>query len=83
MSVGGPPTRALAFDVNKAPLIQRRLLDGLADVELNPASAANRPAAMGSFARSGNDGCSARLQGNVKVNQNCLNISDPDLQGRG
>jgi hypothetical protein len=38
MSVGGPPTRALAFDVNKAPLIQRRLLDGLADVELNPAS---------------------------------------------
>ncbi len=27
--------------------------------------------------------CSSNLGGNVKVNQNCLNISDPDLQGRG
>src|SRR5947209_336841 len=27
--------------------------------------------------------CSARLGGNVKVNQNCLNVTDPDLQGRG
>ena len=27
--------------------------------------------------------CSARRGNNVKVNQNCLNVSDPDLQGRG
>jgi len=27
--------------------------------------------------------CSSQRSGNVKVNQNCLNISDPDLQGRG
>jgi hypothetical protein len=27
--------------------------------------------------------CSSRRSRNVKVNQNCLNISDPDLQGRG
>jgi len=27
--------------------------------------------------------CSANLGRNVKVNQNCLNLSDPDLQGRG
>jgi hypothetical protein len=27
--------------------------------------------------------CSANLGGNVKVNQNCLNLTDPDLQGRG
>ncbi len=31
-------------------------------------------------AASGN--CSKRLGSNVKVNQNCLNITDPDLQGR-
>lgn len=30
----------------------------------------------------GNGKCSSRLGSNVKVNQNCLNISDPDLQGR-
>lgn len=27
--------------------------------------------------------CSANLGNNVKVNQNCLNLTDPDLQGRG
>ena len=27
--------------------------------------------------------CNNRLGNNVKVNQNCLNVSDPDLQGRG
>jgi hypothetical protein len=81
LSVGGPPTRALAFDVNKAPPIQRRLLDGFADIELNRASAPS-PSAIGSYARSGEDGCRARPQGNVKVNQNCLNVADPDLQGR-
>jgi hypothetical protein len=27
--------------------------------------------------------CSARLGADVKVNQNCLNVSDPSLQGRG
>jgi hypothetical protein len=27
--------------------------------------------------------CSSNVGGNVKVNQNCLNITDPDLQGRG
>ncbi|MGB9182493.1 MAG: hypothetical protein WCB67_00375 [Solirubrobacteraceae bacterium] len=26
--------------------------------------------------------CPSRLGDNIKVNQNCLNISDPDLQGR-
>ena len=30
-----------------------------------------------------NDGCSENFGFNIKVNQNCLNISDPDLQGRG
>jgi hypothetical protein len=27
--------------------------------------------------------CSQRLGSDVKVNQNCLNVTDPDLQGRG
>ncbi len=27
--------------------------------------------------------CAARRGNNVKVNQNCLNLTDPDLQGRG
>ena len=35
------------------------------------------------LAPTGTGECSQRLGSNVKVNQNCLNVSDPDLQGRG
>ena len=35
------------------------------------------------FAPAGTGECSQRLGSNVKINQNCLNVSDPDLQGRG
>jgi len=30
----------------------------------------------------GDDGCPSNVGGNVKVNQNCLNVADSDLQGR-
>ncbi len=35
------------------------------------------------YTPSGDDGCSERFGPNVKVNQDCLNISDAGLQGRG
>ena len=35
------------------------------------------------YAPTGAGACSQRLGSNVKVNQNCLNITDSDLQGRG
>jgi hypothetical protein len=31
----------------------------------------------------GSDECKETIGGNVKVNQNCLNLTDPNLQGRG
>jgi hypothetical protein len=34
-------------------------------------------------APTGTGACSERLGSNVKVNQNCLNVTDQDLQGRG
>ncbi len=34
-------------------------------------------------APAGTGECSQRHGSNVKINQNCLNVSDPDLQGRG
>src|SRR4051812_48974661 len=37
----------------------------------------------GTFNPSHTGTCSSRRDGNVKVNQNCLTVSDPDLQGRG
>ena len=72
--------RGVTFaDFNK---IQDRLLDGPADLELNPnsqAAAGKQPA--GYFPR-GRDDCSQVSRGNVKVNQNCQNVTDPNLQGR-
>jgi hypothetical protein len=35
------------------------------------------------YSPSGNNGCAENRGNNVKVNQECMTISDPDLQGRG
>jgi hypothetical protein len=35
------------------------------------------------YSPSGNNGCAENRGDNVKVNQECLTVSDPDLQGRG
>jgi hypothetical protein len=37
----------------------------------------------GNYTPSGNNGCAVNRGNNVKVNQECLTVSDPDLQGRG
>jgi hypothetical protein len=64
--------------------LQQKLLDGLASSELNsPSSAAARSKPLNFFPDHADDQCSLKLGSNVKVNQNCLNLSDPNLQGRG
>lgn len=77
------PVRALTYsDLNE---IQDRLLSGVADLELNPSSQqaeSNQQQPDNYFPR-GSDECAVVNSSNVKVNQNCLNVSDPDLQGRG
>ncbi len=45
-------------------------------------AASSSASGVGNYFPSGNGKCSNNLGGNIKVNQNCLNISDPDLQGR-
>ncbi len=73
------PARAVQPD----PLgeFQERLLSGDAYTELaNPTTPTG---SVHGHRHRGNGGCTQRLGSNVKVNQNCLNLSDPDLQGRG
>jgi hypothetical protein len=81
--------------------IQKRLLSGLAELELNPQNLSTRASALrlsaakvdvaleisrgqlkNYFPNSAGD-CPVSYGDNIKVNQNCLNLSDPDLQGRG
>ena len=64
--------------------LQQKLLDGLASSELNsPSSAATRSKPLNYFPDHADDQCSLNMGSNVKVNQNCLNLTDPSLQGRG
>jgi hypothetical protein len=74
---------AQAFDPSKAPEIQERLLDGLADFELSPSGDAKATSKLKNYVSSKNDGCGLKDANNIKVNQNCLNVTDSDLQGRG
>jgi hypothetical protein len=65
--------------------IQRRILSGFTSFEANvgvPASPAR--ARAGARLRTAAAGlCPSNIRSNVVVNQNCLNVTDPDLQGRG
>jgi len=81
--VGGP-VPVQAFDYAHLSKLQKRLLSGLADLELRGGPAAVKPNQKPtSFAPGGSDGCAAQRAANVKVNQNCENLSDADLPGRG
>src|SRR5438477_464477 len=76
---------AKAFDPTGMSEIQERILSGFASFELNqPSSSSNdSSAAPSSYDPRGSDACPQNISSNIKVNQNCLNLSDPDLAGRG
>ncbi len=62
--------------------IQSRLLSGFAEMELNSKHNGEGTKPTGYVTR-GSDSCPTNQSSNIKVNQNCLNLTDPDLQGRG
>ena len=74
---------AEGFNFDNLPVIAQRLMSGEADLELNPASQSASMSKPTSYFPRGSDSCPTNLSSNIKVNQNCLNVSDPDLQGRG
>jgi hypothetical protein len=65
---------------------QERILSGYASFTLGVSgennSAGDQQHPTTYFPR-GSDACPNNISSNIKVNQNCLNLSDPDLQGRG
>jgi len=78
---------AAPFGYNQLNNVQKRLVSGLLASELNGADvAAQSRIRVPSAARrvSPTSGaCENHFGSNVKVNQNCLNLTDADLQGRG
>src|SRR3954447_18953659 len=78
---GGSTPAADAGGLAALKPIQQRLVSGFAQRALDQQTARGRHG--GSPQRSRLDGCPVNRGANVRVNQNCLNLSDPDLQGRG
>ncbi|HEX8095667.1 exo-alpha-sialidase [Jatrophihabitans sp.] len=86
VSTGSSPALAAGFSYKTLTPLQKRLLSGGSAMALQGAGAstlrANSSTKPSYFPQS-DDGCTARISFNIKVNTNCLNISDPDLAGRG
>jgi hypothetical protein len=87
---GGVQT-ARAFSLDHASAVQKRLLSGFASFELSetgsPRIAPNAQKPVGkalypNYFPSDTRSCPVTYGSNVKVNQNCLNLADSDLQGR-
>ncbi len=72
---------AKGIDPTKLSDEQSEILSGLLSSELFPSPTTSKEPV--SFTARANKDCGGNIGSNVKVNQNCLNISDGDLQGRG
>src|SRR5690348_6514587 len=79
---GGVRT-ASASGLDKLDARLRSHVSGTVALEFGAAPrAAAAATAGGTFFPSSDDGCPASRGDNVKVNQNCLNVADADLEGR-
>jgi len=79
IQLSSSPPIASGFDLSQAPAHIRAHISGAADMALGQ-DQIQSPRPANYFPAS--DECQSDLGTNIKVNQNCLNISDPDLQGR-
>jgi hypothetical protein len=79
-----PAATARPFGYDQLTTIQQRHVSGLLSTVLNGEDPANtaRRAVPGTARPATPAPCANQLGANVKVNQNCLNVSDADLQGR-
>ncbi len=74
---------ARPFGYSKLTPAQQRHVSGLLSVELGGAGLRAATPARTSLTTVTPPGCDVNLGSDIKVNQNCLTITDADLQGRG
>ncbi len=74
---------AQPFGYGKLTPAQKRHVSGLLSVELGRAGVRTAAPAARSLATVTPPACDVNLGSDIKVNQNCLNVTDSDLQGRG
>ena len=76
------PASATTLDYAHMTTIQKRILSGFAALELTGQANADQTKPTNYYPKQ-DDGCPGTIGDNVKMDQLCLNLSDPDLQGRG
>ena len=74
---------AQPFGYNKLTPNQQRHVSGLLSLELGGAGLKAAAPVKTSPSPVAQPGCDMNLGSNIKVNQNCLNLTDPALNGRG
>src|SRR6202165_5205970 len=80
------PLPVHASQYAKMTTIQKRLLSSVGTRALTQGTVDEQEqdtATPNTYYPTSDDGCPATLGSNVKVNQNCLNLTDATLQGRG
>jgi hypothetical protein len=84
MNAGTKTAAAKSLSYSQLSKIQKRIMSGFLSSELDPQAASpNTALRPRNYFPTNDDGCSQNLGSNIKVNQNCLNVSDVALQGRG
>lgn len=81
VGLASAPASATPFGFAKLTAIQKRHVSGDLAEALGPQNATSRAIKAGKAVSA--PACSQRLGADIKVNQNCLNVSDSDLAGRG
>lgn len=71
----------VGFDENDLAPIQERILSGTGAMELGTDADHHEKSPSNYYPSQ--DECQQHFGSNIKVNQNCLNLTDPNLQGRG
>jgi hypothetical protein len=83
IALAAPRAGAERFGYDDLTAIQKRHTSGMLAETFGASAAAERQVAASTAEKAKAAGCDGRRGGNVKVNQNCLNIADTDLNGRG
>src|SRR5256714_6045105 len=83
LGVSNSSAKAKASGYGSLTPLQKRLLSGVMFSELGSANTVNPKGKPRNYFPTSDDGCPQNRGSNIKVNQNCLNLTDADLQGRG
>lgn len=83
VGTGAGTAKATSAGYAQLTKLQKHFISGVVASELNQQASPSTSSKPRNYFPTSDDGCPQNRGGNIKVNQNCLNLTDSDLQGRG